>query len=159
MLISDGSWVSEACKAISKVATDQADLERRLALLTADKMLGFYKPLVKPAVPLTVMKYRELNKEQRYKFNKDNPDWSENPVINEFLAAESGADCNNQSNVWWLTNCQKYDIGELRKDKIQATLNLYDVDLRRHSTPRKHADPQVEFVRNTFGGIVGENAE
>ena len=159
MLISDGSWVSEACKAISKVATDQDDLERRLSILTADKMLGFFKPLVKPAVPLTVMKYRALNREQRFSFNKDNPDWAENPAISEFLAEESGVDCGNQSNAWWLTNCMKYDIGEERKDKVQSALNLYSLDIRRLNTPRKHADPEVEHVRNTFGGIVGEHAE
>ena len=158
MLISDDSWVAQACQAISKIAKDQKDLERRLAILTAEKLLHYYKPLIKPAAPMTVLKYRLLNREQRYKFNKENPDWRENPVLNEFFAKESGVDCQNQSNVWWLTKCRELDIGEERKNKIQLALDLFSVDLRRNTqrqSDRPYQDTEVEEVREMFSGTAG----
>ena len=158
MLVSDGSWVSEACKAISKIAKDQEDLERRLAILVADKMLQYYKPLVKPEAPLSVQKYRLLNRDQRHKFNKDNPDWRESPELGEFFTKESGVECQNQSNVWWLTKCRGLDIGDERKNKIQAALDEFSVDQRRFVTQRPdraYHDPEVESVREMFHGTAG----
>jgi len=154
MLISDGGWISETCKAISKKAVDQADMELRLGMFVADKLLDYYKPKVKPQIPMALDKYRALNKDQKYKFNGDNPDWRSNPTVAEYLVAESGIECENQSNVWWLSNFMKYDIGEERKDKIQSVLDLYSTDIRRHLTQRPTADPEAEAVRKQFKGQV-----
>ena len=159
MLVSDGSWVSETCKAISTASVDQADLDRRLAIFTADKLLSYYKPLVRPIIPLSVVKYRNLTSEQKFKFNKDNPDWRSAPAIGKFLALESSVEVGNMSNVWWLQNCQKLVDDDDRKDKIQVILDLYEPDLRRHSTPRPHVDPEVESIRELFGGTVGRRNE
>ena len=156
MLIDDGSWVSTQCRAIAKIAKDQADLERRLAIFTAAKLLGWYNPKSKPVAPLALQKYRAMDRSERAKFNKENPDWVTNQEVVDFTNKESAVECENMSNVWWLTNCMSKDIGSEHKDAIQRVLNLYPTHLRVKSPQRPHVDKDVEFVRITFGGIVEE---
>jgi len=151
----DDTWVSDTCKKIVKVSKDQNDLELRLSKFTADKLLGFYKPKKKPLAPGAYTKYRAWDDKRRKEYDKENPGWKEEDEPQRYIRKASEVDAENQSHVIWLQRCMTYDIGADRKDKIQQTLNLFNVNLRLYTTQRPHSDPEVEKVREQFSGIVG----
>jgi hypothetical protein len=166
MELNKNDKIRDMCKKIVELAgTDQDELDRRLGMLVCDELLDDirFKPL--PAKPDALVQYEILSKDQKFRWNRDNPDWRQKPTFQQYLVDLSSAESENNSNVYWL----KYWRGKVDKDRAEKfRLKLVEFSVRMPGAEQEFK-PNVEFkipepvqtVMDMFGGklVKGERNE
>jgi len=148
----DDSWISKACIAIIAKSKTQEELDTRLAILTTDKLLSFYKKRAAPAMPLALVQYRNFNDERKAKFDKENPDWKKSDKIVEYIKESSLIESENESDIYWLKHWIKLrGLNDERREKLKIKLEEID--------PTTKKDPEIEAVINVVGGKVIKQKE
>jgi len=155
MKINHSDEVKRMCDKVLAISKTPEELAKRLAMLSADMVLDdiTYQPL--PPEPEAIMRYNALNKDKKYKFDKDNPGWREFPTIKEWLDKRSKTMTENSSNVYWLKEWIRDVPDEERRDRLKAKLNEFSITTRQVSVEQQ--DKALFPVLKMFGGRVAED--
>jgi len=102
---------SKICAEIVRLSThkgrlDLDEMDKRLAQFVADKLMDQSSLHFQeyPAEPKAMTQFKQLTKDQQYKYHKNNPEWTKDPTIVEYFDKRSRAQNCNQANVDWLTS-------------------------------------------------------
>jgi len=142
--------IRNMCKQITELSTHNGVLnieeqDKRLAMLAVDKLLITINHVPRPEAPPAIQNYRKLSRDQKFVFEKSNPDWRRTPTVTKWLDEDSNAMAENRSNIHWLRTWKTL-VDKDRKEKIDTKL----LEFNKNSA-------QIEQVRTMFRGKVVHN--
>lgn len=163
MNFNDTADIPGLCKQITQLSThkgtlDIEELNRRLGMLVADRLLDHMNYTPQPKKPDAIINYGALSKNQKFVFEKENPNWRQSSEIVDWLNKSSKADCENGSHVQWLRHWMTC-VDDVRKKRIQDKLLEFKVRIHVRAVPvsQEPNDPKVREVKALFGGTVVES--
>lgn len=138
------SWISHKNQ---KNLTSE-DLERRIAKEVVDFDLKYYEVTsFSVPKPESIRKYEMMSKEEKYKYDKDFPEWRERFGASAWLKERDSHKQQQESNQIWL----KTWLGLLKDDEARY-IKLQDFILK-NRIPEETIEYSQKLV-NTFGGRV-----
>ena len=156
MLINEGTQIKEYCDKILKLSTredgtvDQDQLDRRLGMLFADRCLKYIQYIPEPEKPDLIKHYEVMSKDEKFRFDKENPEWRRAPSVIAWIDESSAADAENHSNVYWLKKWSEC-VDETRAQRLRDKLREFG-NVGLPPPPEPVNDPAVNEVMQMFGG-------